>query len=119
MATKDVTKLSLNLKNKQLDVFQAVVLEMTDYRNILAENALYDKKIEEQKTLLEKLKTENENLKKQNSELTFANGRLASASINLNAENENLKRQNQSLSYKNQSVYCKLKEVQKVINSMV
>lgn len=111
--------IKLNLKNKSVNECVGVFMNYSNYQNLLTNNALLEKKIREQTALIDKLKMANEKLEKQNSELTFANGKLASASINLNAENENLKRQNQSLSYKNQSVYCKLKEVQKVINSMV
>lgn len=111
--------IKLNLKNKSVNECVGVFMNYSNYQNLLTNNALLEKKIREQTALIDKLKMENEKLEKQNRELTFANGKLASASINLNADNENLKKQNQALTYKNQSIYCKLKDVQAIINSIV
>lgn len=111
--------IKLNLKNKSVNECVGVFMNYSNYQNLLTNNALLEKKIKEQTALIDKLKMANEKLEKQNSELTFANGKLASASINLNAENENLKKQNKALLYRNQSVYCKLKDVQAIINSIV
>ena len=113
--------IKLNLKSKEMGNVECVgvLMSNSNYQDLLTKNILFEKKLREQNVLIDKLKMENEKLEKQNRELTFANGKLASASINLNAENENLKKQNQALTYKNQSVYCKLKDVQAIINSIV
>ena len=111
--------IKLNLKNKSVNECVGVFMNYSNYQNLLTKNVLFEKKLREQNVLIDKLKMENEKLEKQNRELTFANGKLASASINLNAENENLKKQNKALLYRNQSVYCKLKDVQAIINSIV
>ena len=111
--------IKLNLKNKSVNECVGVFMNYSNYQDLLTKNILFEKKLREQNVLIDKLKMENEKLEKQNRELTFANGKLASASINLNADNENLKKQNQALTYKNQSIYCKLKDVQAIINSIV
>ena len=111
--------IKLNLKNKSVNECVGVFMNYSNYQDLLTKNILFEKKLREQNVLIDKLKMENEKLEKQNRELTFANGKLASASINLNAENENLKKQNKALLYRNQSVYCKLKDVQAIINSIV
>lgn len=113
--------IKLNLKSKEMGNVECVgvLMSNSNYQDLLTKNVLFEKKLREQTALIDKLKMANEKLEKQNSELTFANGKLASASINLNAENENLKKQNKALLYRNQSVYCKLKEVQTIVNSIV
>ena len=111
--------IKLNLKNKSVNECVGVFISNYNYQDLLTKNILFEKKLREQNVLIDKLKMENEKLEKQNRELTFANGKLASASINLNTEKENLKKQNQALTYKNQSIYCKLKDVQAIINSIV